>query len=99
MTTSHVYFLVMPLITIIIVMWMANEHTKQINRILERYKDDINTVREMYVKNVSLVKKYETMADDQQDVMMLVTTKLTAVTERLYQILEEVRKCGKNVSK
>ena len=54
-----------------------------VTRILERMKKDTDKHWMMYEKNVSLVKDYALIADNQQEILILNTQAMTKLVDRL----------------
>ncbi len=55
---------------------------RQVEKILRRYKEDMQTQRCMYEKNVALVKKYNETAKETNELLHLVVAGLTRMTEK-----------------
>ena len=62
---------------IIVVMWWVD--MKSIKKILDCYKRDMAEMRGMYESNVRLVEKYESVAADLQDVVIMNTQAMTKI--------------------
>ncbi len=56
---------------------------RQVEKILRRYKEDMETQRCMYSKNVTLVKKYNQTAEETNNLLHLVVAGITRMTEKL----------------
>jgi hypothetical protein len=54
-----------------------DQHKKDINAVLDRYKEDMVEQRKMYDGNVKLVKAYETVSSDLKEVVMMNTQAVT----------------------
>jgi hypothetical protein len=67
--------------TLVTVLWVT--HERQVRKILTRYKEDVDKVKTMYERNVSLVQKYETIAGSLMDVVKMNTQAITRLDERL----------------
>lgn len=56
---------------------------EQVHAILDQYKRDMETQKEMYVTNVALVKKFDNLANSQADTMTLLLQVMTRISERI----------------
>ena len=56
---------------------------QQIDKILAQYRDDMIEQREMYKNNAELVKNYEGLAGDLRDIIIMNTTAMTKLVERI----------------
>jgi len=66
---------------LVIIMWWTD--MKNIRTILNQYKDDMKEMRQMYANNASLVKKYENLAGDLKDVIVMSTQSLTQMGDKI----------------
>ena len=64
---------------VILVLWFLTNRTNQ--RMMLQYHDDVLEMRRMYENNVSLVKKYESLATDLKDIIVMNTQVLTKCCE------------------
>lgn len=64
---------------IIVVIWWID--SKNIKQVLDQYQKDMGEVRQMYESNVRLVEKYETMATDLHDVVVMNTQAMTGLAK------------------
>lgn len=58
-------------IGLILVIWYLDN--RRIQGILDSYKEDMTSIKQMYESNVSLVKNYERLAQDLHDVVIMNT--------------------------
>ena len=63
----------------IFVIWWFNY--KQTSKILAAYQKDMAEMRQMYERNVDLVRSYESLAGDLKDVIMMSTQTLTRLND------------------
>ena len=77
---------------LVIILWWLNDRQKSqlmanyredMQTILKKYGDDMIEVRGMYRSNVKLVEAYERIAKDLQDVVILNTTAMTRLVDRI----------------
>lgn len=54
-----------------------------INNILAQYREDMLDQRKMYDSNVELVKQYQSLAGDLKDIIIMNTTAMTKLVERI----------------
>jgi len=64
---------------IVVVMWWLD--MKSIRKILDCYKKDMAEMRAMYESNVRLVEKYEGVARELKDVVIMNTQAMTKICE------------------
>jgi len=62
---------------------MHTNHKDEVASILSGYKDDMRELRQMYERNVSLVERYQSLAGDLKDIIVLSTQVMTALTEEV----------------
>jgi hypothetical protein len=62
---------------------LLDTYRNDMTQILGRMKEDTDKHWMMYEKNVSLVKDYAAIADNQQDIIILNTQAMTKLVERL----------------
>ena len=55
----------------------------QVGELLTSYKRDMGEMREMYITNVSLVKKYENLAKVQSETATILLQVMTRLSERI----------------
>lgn len=68
-------------IGIILVIWFFDK--QQVDKTLQQYREDMVEQRRMYENNVELVKRYEDLAGDLKDVIILNTQAMTKLVERI----------------
>ncbi len=82
------------IVGLILVLWYLSynytrktqdEHKKNIYEILDRYRDDMQEMRNMYKSNVSLVQDYHSIASDLKDVVIYNTQVMTKISEEIRQ--------------
>jgi len=82
------------IIGLVIVLWylgsnsnrkIQDEHKKEMEQVLNRYRDDMQEMRHMYENNVSLVKDYHSIASDLKDVVIYNTQVMTKISEEIRQ--------------
>lgn len=66
---------------VVVVIWYFD--MKCMRKILARYKEDVDEIRAMYEKNVSLVKDYNSLAKDLKDVIILNTQQITRLSDKM----------------
>ena len=66
---------------IIIGIWYVDK--QKTDEILRQYSKDMQELREMYMTNASLVKRYADLADDLKDIITLNTQTMTTLVERI----------------
>jgi len=64
---------------------IQDEHKKEIQSVLNRYRDDMQEMRHMYESNVSLVNDYHSIASDLKDVVIYNTQVMTKMSEQIRQ--------------
>lgn len=64
---------------VILIIWHFDG--KRYDRLLCQYRRDMQELRDMYEKNVILVKSYERMADELHDVVILNTQAVTGLVD------------------
>ena len=65
---------------------LLETYRADVTRILEKMKEDTDKHWMMYEKNVSLVKDYSSIADNQQEIIILNTQAMTRLVERLERL-------------
>ena len=68
---------------LVIYLWWSDN--RRYETILNQYKNDMNEQRQMYEKNVSLVKDYRNVAGDLKEVVIMVTQTMTTLTDEIRQ--------------
>lgn len=68
---------------LVIFLWWQD--SRRYSDLLTQYKADMDEQREMYEKNVSLVKDYHSVASDLREVVMMSTQALTRVADDIRQ--------------
>jgi len=68
---------------ILLVIWWVD--AKSLRKVLDCYKRDMTEMRKMYESNVSLVQKYEKVAGDLQDVVIMNTQAMTKICDDVEQ--------------
>lgn len=66
---------------VVLVMWWHD--VRQMRKLLETYREDTTAMKRMYENNASLVKKYEKIASDLQDVIIMNTQTMTQLVDGL----------------
>lgn len=66
---------------VIIVIWYVDK--QKTDEILRQYNKDMQELREMYMTNASLVKRYADLADDLKDIITLSTQTMTQLVDRI----------------
>ena len=61
----------------------TTQYQTQINLILAQYREDMIEQRRMYDSNVELVKQYQVLANDLREIIMMNTTAMTKLVERI----------------
>jgi ethanolamine ammonia-lyase large subunit len=64
---------------------MIEDHRKETTAILDKYNADVKETREMYKNNVTLVKSYQSIAEDLHSVVILNVQKLTEMKDSILQ--------------
>jgi len=64
---------------ILLVIWWVD--AKSLRKVLDCYKRDMAEMRQMYESNVRLVEKYEKVATDLQDVVIMNTQAMTKICD------------------
>ena len=70
------------LVAVIAVIFWYRDH-RQTTEILTQYKKDVAEIRQYYVNNASLVKRYNELATDLVSVITLNTQTLTRLSEQI----------------
>lgn len=68
-------------IGLVLILWHFGQ--QKTDQTLRQYQENMQEMREMYITNVSLVKKYETMAGELQEVITLTVQTMTKLVERI----------------
>lgn len=66
---------------IVLVIWFLSDRAHE--RTLKKYREDMIEQRAMYANNVELVKATQTIANNQQDLIIMATQTLTKVCEKI----------------
>lgn len=61
----------------------TTQYQTQINLILAQYREDMIEQRRMYDSNVELVKQYQVLANDLREIIIMNTTAMTKLVERI----------------
>jgi hypothetical protein len=61
----------------------TSQYQTQISLILSQYREDMLEQRKMYENNVELVKQYRLLADDLKDIIIMNTTAMTKLVEKI----------------
>ena len=68
-------------IGLILILWYFGK--QQTDAILQQYREDMLEQRQMYENNVELVKRYEELAGDLKDVIILNSTAMAKLVDRI----------------
>ncbi|MCD4674951.1 MAG: hypothetical protein K8S18_03015 [Desulfobacula sp.] len=68
-------------IGLVLVVWYFDK--QKTDEILRKYSDDMHDMREMYLANASLVKRYSELAGDLKEIITLNTQTMTTLVERI----------------
>lgn len=97
-TTGHSYMKILEMVLnlgpigLVLVFWyFGQQKTEEIQRranervqtVLDRYASDMQEMRDMYVTNAALVKRYEDLAGDLKEVVTLNTQAMTRLVDRI----------------
>lgn len=69
------------LVGVVLVMWWLD--AKSIRKVLEQYKSDMLEMRKMYENNAHLVEKYEALAKDLREIIVMNTQAITMLIEEV----------------
>ena len=61
----------------------TTQYQTQISIILTQYREDMVEQRKMYDSNVELVKQYQALAGDLKDIIVMNTTAMTRLVEKI----------------
>ncbi len=64
---------------------MLEDNRKETAKILTAYREDVDSIKEMYRNNVKLVEGYESMCKDLHDLVVLNVDKLFTMNEKINQ--------------
>lgn len=62
---------------------MLSTYQADTQAILKQYREDMLDHKTMYANNIEFIKRYEALASDLKEVIMLVTQNLTQLTESI----------------
>jgi len=69
------------LVGVIVMIWYFD--SKNLRKILEKYKSDMIEQRKMYESNVKLVQGYESLAHDLKDVVIMNTQAMQRISDSI----------------
>ena len=71
------------LLGLVILLWWLD--MKKVYKVLDQYKHDMDEIRTMYERNVSLTKDYHSVASDLREVVILNTQAMTRISDEIRQ--------------
>lgn len=66
---------------VVLMIWYFDK--QKVDDILRKYTEDMQEMRDMYVTNAALVKRYEDLAGDLKEVVILNTQAMTRLVDRI----------------